>query len=610
MLKTHSCGELSAANIGELVTLAGWVNRRRDHGGLIFIDLRDRAGVTQVVVNPQTSPEAHDAAKDVRSEYVLMVRGEVAPRPDGTVNPNLRTGEIEVVARQVEVLNIAKTPPVPVSNALGIEADEFLRLKYRYLDLRRPKMQRNLMVRHRLIKFIRDYLDSKGFIEVETPILINSTPEGARDFLVPSRLHPGTFYALPQSPQQLKQILMVAGLEKYYQIARCFRDEDLRADRQLEFTQLDLEMSFVVEEDVLALTEALFTSMVREVVPQKRVTSPFPRLTYAEAMAKYGTDKPDLRFGLEIQDLTDLFADSALKVFTSTVAAGGRIKGLVAPGWAGLARKEIDELTDVAREAGAKGLITIALLPVAGEESEDLTDLSLESVRSPVAKFLSLDAVSAAGQRLGARRGDLLLIVADQPSVAASALGRLRLEVGYRQGLAAPDLLVFGFVVDFPLFEWNEQLGRWDAAHHPFTAPNEEDIPLLESEPGRVRARSYDLICNGYEVGSGSIRIHRRELQERVFAVLGYTAEDVAERFGYLLEAFEFGAPPHGGIAPGLDRLAMLLVDEANIREVIAFPKTQSGVDPMTGAPTPVSPVQLEELRIAALLPASQRAEG
>jgi aspartyl-tRNA synthetase len=581
MLRTHSCGELSKEHVGERVTLAGWVHRRRDHGGLVFIDLRDRAGLVQVVFNPEVSAEGQGIATKLRHEYVVKVTGEVAKRPPGTENPKLATGEIEVIAQQAQILNISKTPPFYINE--DVEVDENLRLRYRYLDLRREKMKENIILRHRVIKFMRDFLDERGFIEIETPILIKSTPEGARDYLVPSRVHPGKFYALPQSPQQLKQLLMVAGFERYYQIARCFRDEDQRADRQPEFTQLDLEMSFVDEEDILVLVEKLFTALVENVKPTMRVLQPFPRLSYYDAMERYGTDKPDLRYGLEIRDLSDIAGQSDFTVFRSALQEGGRVRGICAPGFANYSRRQLDELAAFVQARGAKGLVTLPL----GEEE----------MRSVVAKFLTREQIEEMAMRFGAKEGDLLLIVAGKTKMVEEALGALRQEVAHRLELADPNLLAFCFIVDYPLLEKGEG-GRWEPMHHPFTAPRDEDIPLLDSDPDRVHAKHYDLACNGCELSSGSIRIHTRELQEKIFKLLGYSEEEVERRFGHLLEAFEYGAPPHGGIAPGIDRVVMLLAGEQTIREVIPFPKNQSAQDVMFDAPSPVSEEQLKELHL------------
>ena len=592
MLKSHSCGELSKKDVGAEVTLAGWVDRRRDHGRLIFIDLRDREGVVQVVFNPETSASCHKVASEMRSEYVIRVSGEVALRPRGTENPKLPTGDIEVIARNTDILNPSKTPPFYINE--DIEVEESLRLKYRYLDLRRARMMKNLLLRHRVVKFIRDFLDAKGFIEVETPILIKSTPEGARDYLVPSRIHPGKFYALPQSPQQLKQLLMVAGVEKYFQIARCFRDEDTRADRQPEFTQLDLEMSFVEEEDIFSLMEELFTSMVEKLKPEMRVLKPFPRLTYAEAMERYGTDKPDLRFGLELGDLTDIAAQSEFSIFRSAIAEGGKVKGICAPGCGGYSRRQLDELNKLVQSLGAGGLVTMSL----GTAGGSLNDLTIEMVKSVAARFLTLDQIKKMAHRLGADRGDLLLIVAGKPKLVDMTLSELRQEMGHRLKLADPNLLAFAFIVAFPLLDRNEETGLWEPMHHPFTAPRDEDVPLLDSAPEKVRAKHYDLVCNGCEIAGGSLRIYTSELQRKLFRLLGYSDEEVEERFGHLLEAFDYGAPPHGGIAPGIDRIVMLLAGEETIREVIAFPKNQSAADLTFDAPSPVSEEQLAELHL------------
>jgi aspartyl-tRNA synthetase len=584
MYRTHTCGELRPEHAGQETVLAGWVHRRRDHGPLIFIDLRDRYGITQVVFDSAIAPEAHAIASEARPEYILQVRGLVGTRPEDALNPELATGMIEVRAVLAAVLNPSKTPPLYISKEGG--EDEMLRLKYRYLDLRRERMQRNLILRHRVVKFIRDYLDREGFLEIETPILIKSTPEGARDYLVPSRLHPGEFYALPQSPQQLKQLLMVAGYDKYFQIARCFRDEDQRADRQPEFTQLDMEMSFVDREDVLKLIERLFIELVREITPHKRLITPFPRLTYAEALDRYGSDKPDLRYGMEFANLGDIVADSQFAVFRGALEAGGQVKGIRAPGAGGHSRKQLDELVELAKQAGAKGLLWAAIPP----ESDE--------VRSSFGKQVAPAELAAIVERMGGQPGDLLIIVADAPKVVAAVLDKLRRELALRLNLADPDLLAWAWVLDFPLVEWNEDEKHWDAVHHPFTAPMDEDLPLMDSDPGRVRAKAYDLILNGYEAGGGSIRIHRRDVQQKLFDLLGISRETAQTQFGHMLEAFEYGAPPHGGIAPGIDRIVMLLAGESAIREVMAFPKTQQAVDLMTNAPSPVDDRQLHDLHI------------
>jgi aspartyl-tRNA synthetase len=592
LLRTHSCGELRKEHAGSKVTLAGWVNRRRDHGGLIFIDLRDREGVVQTVFNPEISASGLKTAEEMRSEYVVRMSGEVSRRPPGTENPKLLTGDIEVIVQEAEILNASKTPPFYINEE--VEVEESLRLRYRYLDLRRPRMKENLLLRHQIIRFMRDFLDARGFVEVETPILIKSTPEGARDYLVPSRLHPGEFYALPQSPQQLKQLLMISGVDRYYQIARCFRDEDTRADRQPEFTQLDMEMSFVDEDDVLSLLEELFTAMVKTIKPEKRMLQPFPRFSYAEALDRYGTDKPDLRFGLEIGDLSDIVAESDFAVFSEAMAGGGRVKGIGAPGCAAYTRRQLDELNRLAQELGAGGLLTIAL----GGSAGSLDGLTMEMVRSAAAKFLSLDQIKGMARRLGASVGDLLLVVAGESRLVNTVLGELRREMGHRLRLAEPDLLAFAFIVDFPLLEMDDKTGRLESIHHPFTAPKDEDVPLLDTDPEKVRSKAYDFICNGSELSSGSIRIHTAELQRKILKLLGHSDDAIEERFGHLLEAFEYGAPPHGGIAPGIDRVVMLLAGEENIREVVAFPKNQSAADLTFKAPSPVTEEQLAELHI------------
>jgi aspartyl-tRNA synthetase len=585
MLKTHDCGELRPEHAGQQVTLAGWVHRWRDQGGLVFWDLRDRWGITQVTFNQQTAPDVHALARDARAEWVVQVTGTVRRRPAGMENPDLATGEIEVEGSRLVILNRAKTPPFYINKEETV--DEALRMRYRYLDLRRPQMQRNLVLRHNVVRFIRNYLSDRGFVEIETPILFKTTPEGARDYLVPSRVHPGKFYALPQSPQQLKQLLMVAGYERYFQIARCFRDEDQRGDRQPEFTQLDLEMSFVQREDVMDLIEAMFIRVVEEVSDRELATRPFARLTYAEALARYGTDKPDLRYGLEIADISDIAGEAGFKVFAENVRAGKPVRGICVPGCASYSRKQLSELEDIAREAGAKGLSWMAV-----EESQE------GPVRSPLAKFFTPDQLRAITARMEASPGDLLLLVSDDVSVVCEVLDTLRREMARRLGLADPKKMAFCWVIDFPLFQWNPDEKRWDPSHHLFTAPMWDDVPLLDTDPGKARGQQYDLACNGYEIAGGSIRVHDRAIQEKIFSLIGLDVEVAKERFGHMLEAFEYGTPPHGGIAPGIDRLVMLLAGQPNIREVIAFPKTQQAADLMAGAPSEAEPAQLEELHI------------
>jgi aspartyl-tRNA synthetase len=587
LLKSHDCGELRKTHTGQKVTLAGWVNRRRDHGGKVFIDLRDREGIVQVVFNPQVSQEAYQVAGSLRSEYVIQVTGEVAPRPKGTENRKLATGDIEVVAKEAIILNLSKTPPFYISEDEDVE--ESLCLKNRYLYLRRPRMKDNLLLRHKMIKFIRDFLDGKGFVEIETPILIKSTPEGARDYLVPSRINPGKFYALPQSPQQLKQLLMVAGFDKYFQIARCFRDEDLRADRQPEFTQLDMEMSFIEVKDILQLMEELFTSLVKTVKPDMRLLEPFPYLSYKETMEKYGTDKPDIRFGLELKDISDIAASTDFQVFRSALDNNGKVKGICVPGCGHYTRHQLDELIDLAKSCGAQGLMAMAFT---GET------ITLDAVKSAAAKYLTSHQLEEIAGRFEAKPGDLLLIVADKLEIVNKTLDELRREMAQRLNLADADLLAFAFVVDFPFLERNEAENRWEPMHHPFTAPRWEDVSLLDTEPAKVYGQHYDVVCNGCELGSGSIRIHNRQLQEKIFGLLGYSKEETESRFGGLLEALEYGAPPHGGIAIGLDRLVMLFAGEWSIREVIAFPKNQNAVDMMLDSPSYVSKHQLDELNL------------
>jgi aspartyl-tRNA synthetase len=586
-LRTATCGELTAANVGQRVTLTGWVAHRRDYGKLIFIDLRDRYGLTQVVFDPERSPEsakAHAVASEARLEYVLRVEGVVVRRLPGKENPNLPTGEIEVEAHAATVLNPAKVTPFPIADY--VSAEEPLRLRYRYLDLRRGSMREKIELRHRAVKLIRDYMDERGFLEVETPILTKSTPEGARDYLVPSRLYPGEFYALPQAPQQFKQLLMVAGIDRYFQIARCFRDEDLRADRQPEFTQLDVEMSFVAEEDVMGLIEGLLIDLIQTTTKKRIKQIPFPRISFAEAMERYGNDRPDLRFDLPLVELGDLARVGSFKVFHDALDRGGVVKGLRVPGLATATRKELDELTEFAKNLGAKGLVTLALLP--------------EAPKSPLTKFLSAEELGQIVARMGGETGDLLLFVADTAQVANDVLSRLRSRMGERLGLIDPDEMALCWVVDFPLLEVIEEDGkqRFHATHNPFSGMKPGEEPLLDTDPLKVTARQYDIIANGYEIGGGSIRINVADLQRKVFQLLGLSEEQITEQFGHMLEAFEYGAPPHGGIALGIDRLVMLLAGGDTIRDVIAFPKMQNGQDVLMRAPSPVTEEQLRELHL------------
>jgi aspartyl-tRNA synthetase len=578
-----TCGALRLDDAGEDVTLRGWVNRRRDLGGLIFVDLRDRYGLTQVVFNPENATDAHEAANDVRNEFVLEVQGIVRERPEGTRNPNLSTGDIEIEAHRVDVLNASKTPPFEITQTA--EIDESVRLRHRYLDLRRTRLQSNMVLRHAVIREMREYLSDRGFVEVETPLLIKSTPEGARDFLVPSSSFPGNFYALPQSPQQMKQLLMVAGLDRYFQIARCFRDEAQRADRQPEFTQLDVEMTFVEEPDVMALIEELYVGLTERFSEKRILETPFPRLTYSDAMERFGSDRPDLRFGLELRDVSDAFRETEFRAFAQTLATGGQVKAIIVPGSAGYSRREIDALTEIATRSGAKGLATFAV--------------DADGIRSPIAKFLSESEIAATTTDIGAQPGDLVLAVADMPPVVAKALSAVRDDLGQRLGLADPNVLAFCWVYEFPLLEWSAEESRWEATHNPFSGFLEVDRALLDTRPGDVRAKQYDLVGNGNELGGGSVRNHRRADQARLFELMGYSPADRAARFGALLDALEYGAPPHGGIAMGIDRFLMLIANEENIREVIAFPKSQRGLDLMFEAPDGVGLDQIEDLGLS-----------
>ena len=582
MKRTHYCGELRIADAGESVRLTGWVSRRRDHGGVIFVDLRDRTGITQVVFDPIIDPEAHRAAHAIRNEFVLSVSGKVRERGEGLTNPNLLTGEIELATDELEILNAARTPPFAVEDE--IDTAEDVRLTHRYVDLRRPKMQKILQVRHKAALAARKYMDEQGFLEIETPILMNSTPEGARDVLVPSRHNPGEFYALPQSPQQFKQILMMSGVDRYFQIPRCFRDEDTRADRQLEFTQLDLEMSFATVDDVLEVTEGLMKRMFEEAAGIS-VPTPFPRIPYDESMARFGNDKPDTRFGMELSDLSDLVADCDFKVFTGALANDGQVKGLAVPAGASLSRREIDDLTEFVAIYRAKGLAWIKVT-----ESGDF--------ESSIVKFFSEDTLKAVSERMEAKPGDLMVFVADRPKIVADALCNLRLHLGNKLNLIDENQFHFLWVVDYPLFDWDEVEQRYEPFHHLFTAPTDESIPLLDTDPAKAQSLHYDLIINGIEICSGSVRIHQQEIQQKVLEILKIKPEEAEQRFGYFIEALQYGTPPHAGIAPGLDRIVMLMTGEENIREVIAFPKTQSGLCLLTGAPSAVDEDQLQELSI------------
>lgn len=580
LLRTHGCGKIGTSIVGQEVTVTGWVNRRRDLGGLIFIDLRDRTGIVQLVVNPSME-EAYAVADSCRGEYVVSARGTVVNREN--VNPNMPTGEIEILVQQMELINTAKTPPITVADQSDV--DEKIRLKYRYIDLRRPSMQQTFFTRHKITQLFRKYLSDHGFIEIETPILTKSTPEGARDYLVPSRVHPGEFYALPQSPQIFKQLLMVAGFERYFQIARCFRDEDLRADRQPEFTQVDIEMSFLPLETFHDMMEEMIAMIIREVTGVE-VERPFLRMTYQEAMDRYGSDKPDLRFGLELVNISDLVQDSEFSVFKNAVANGGEVKAINAKGAASkYSRKEIDQLQEGIKPYGAKGLAWLKV--------------EADGIKGPIAKFFSEQELSSISNRLGAEVGDLLLFVADTKKVVADSLGALRNRLGKELGLIEEGVYKLLWVTDFPLVEYDEEEGRYVALHHPFTRPRDEDLPLFETDPLHIRALAYDMVMNGYEIGGGSMRIYRRDVQEKMFKLLGFTPEEANEKFGFLMEAFEYGTPPHGGIAFGLDRIVAILTGKTNLREVIAFPKTATATDLMTEAPNKVEEKQLAELSIA-----------
>jgi aspartyl-tRNA synthetase len=587
MKRTMMCGEVRAEHIGQTIVLQGWVHTVRDHGGLIFVDLRDRAGLVQVVVNPTSAPQAFEVASGLHDEYVVEIHGKVERRPAGSENPRIATGDTEVHADEVVVLNPCLPLPFPVAEEAQV--DERLRLQYRYIDLRRPRMAKNLLLRHKVIKFIRDFLSDRGFLEIETPILANPTPEGARDYLVPSRLHPGSFYALPQSPQQFKQLSMVAGVDRYFQIARCFRDEDLRANRQPEFTQLDLEMSFVEQEDVLGVCEALFTDLTESLSQKRVLDKPWRRITWREAMDRYGTDKPDLRYDLPIVDVSQVVAGSPFQVFSGAVERGGVVRAIRAPNAGSFSRRQIDELTELVKANGARGLAWAAIGP---------------EIRSSFARNLGEGEADRLWQHLEAGEGDLVLLVADSVDVARASLGALRRDLARRLDLIPPDVMAWAFIVEFPWFERDDSSGRLTFMHHPFTMPFDEDLPLLDTDPVRVRAKAYDVVANGEELASGSIRVHRADIQSRLFELLGYSPERIQSNFGHMLRAFQYGAPPHGGIAPGIDRVVSMLADEDSIREVIPFPKNQSAQDLMMGSPTPVTPDQLEDLHIRVVEPA------
>ncbi len=581
LIRTHYCGDVRASDIEKEVTLFGWVQNWRDHGGVIFIDLKDREGLVQIVFDPSVNEENHKAASKLRSQYCIGVKGTVRHRPEGTVNENLKTGEVEVVVKELKIFSESDILPFQVEEYVNVS--EEVRLKYRYLDLRKPRMQRNLITRYKAAFAVRKYLDTQGFIDIETPILTKSTPEGARDFLVPSRLSQGKFYALPQSPQLFKQLLMVSGFDRYYQITKCFRDEDLRADRQPEFTQIDLEMSFVSEEDVMEITEGILKSIFKETIGID-IRPPFKRIKYKEAMERFGSDKPDMRFGLELKNLTDIAKQTKFKVFNTVANSGGLVYGLNAAGCIDFSRKEIDDLTEFVSIYGAKGLAWIKV-----KENE---------LQSPIVKFFTKDEMDKILKALDAKAGDLLFFVADKPKVVYDSLGALRLEIAKKLKLADENEFNFTWVTDFPLFEFNEDENRFEAMHHPFTSPIEDDLQYLNSDPARVKARAYDITLNGVEIGGGSIRIHRSDVQEKMFRALNISDEDAKIKFGFLIDALKFGAPPHGGIALGLDRIMTLILKEESIRDVIAFPKTQKGVCMLTDAPSDVEVKQLNELSI------------
>ncbi|MBT4943044.1 MAG: aspartate--tRNA ligase [Chloroflexi bacterium] len=597
MYKDTNCGEPREDTVGSVITVAGWVNRRRDHGNLIFIDLRDRTGLLQVVFNPEHGENAHDLAQSLRSEWVVQVTGKIVARLPGAENPDLPTGGVELSVTDLVVLNQSLTPPFEISDDVEVEANT--RLKYRFIDLRRPRMQEILKLRHRVTHIMWDYLTKQGFTQVETPILIKSTPEGARDYVVPSRVHPGDFYALPQSPQQLKQLLMVSGVERYFQIARCFRDEDLRADRQPEHTQLDFEMSFVHQDDVMAIVEDLYTRIVKETTPDAVINGPFVRLTYAESMDRFGTDKPDIRFGMELTTITATAATSDARVFQAVASSGGAIRGFVAPDCGGYGRKQTDNLTEFAKSSGAQGLVFIAL----DESAPSIEGLEDDHIKSPLKKFLSLDVIKKMAMEMGAEPGDLMLIVAGTSKLVNTVLSNLRNEMAKRLEMVDPKNLAFSWVYDFPLFEWDEDLKKYEPAHHVFSAPKAEHMEYLDSDPGKVIGTLWDLVCNGSEMGSGSIRIHDKDLQTRLFNIIGYSKDQISDRFGQLLTAFTYGAPPHGGMGLGLDRFVAILAGEEAIREVIAFPKTQSAFDPLFDAPSQIEDEQLEDLHIRVVMP-------